>query len=171
MSPHWNFGDTLQNYIILPSLQINWNGEKQSHKQMGNSCFSVVLMAYCDATEYASLPDPLPSLNQITNVFVLFCWEKRAKIFHECSLLRSRLLSSNYILMILPSSGRCRNKIPRRPSSRSPWYSHTCKNPPLQWKPLAMGKESPLLLVPHHTEGVIKIKQWLHHPFWESLTV
>lgn len=75
-SPHWNFGDTLQNYIILPSLQRNWNEEKQSHKQMGNSRFSVVLMAYCDATEYASLPDPLPILSQITNVFVLFCWEK-----------------------------------------------------------------------------------------------
>lgn len=164
-SPHWNFWDTLQNYIILPSLQINWNGEKQSHKQMGNSRFSVVLMAYCDATEYASLPDPLPILSQVTNVFVLFFEKKRAEIFHECFFLRPRLLSTNYILMILPSSGRGRNKMPRCPSSRSPWFSHTCNNPPLQWKPLAMGKGSLLLLVSHYTEGVIKIKQWLHHPF------
>lgn len=174
-SPHWNFWDTLQNYnIILPSLQTNWNREKQSHKQMGNSHFSVVvLMAYCDATEYASLPDPLPILCQVTNVFVLFCWEKKKGLKFSMSALFSDpgLLSTNYILMILPSSGRGRNKMPRCPSSGSPWFSRTCNNPPLQWEPLAMGKGSLLLLVSHYTEGVIKIKQWWYHPFKESLTV
>lgn len=100
----------------------------------------------------------------------LFCLVEKggAEIFHECSFLRPRLLSTNYILMILPRSRRWRNKLPRCPLSGSPWFSHTCKNPPVRWKPPAVGKESSLLLVPHHTEGVTKIKQWLHHLFWES---
>lgn len=64
------FGNTALFFHLFKEIGT---GEKQSHKQMGNSCFSVVLMAYCDATEYASLPDPLPVLSQVTNVFVLFC--------------------------------------------------------------------------------------------------
>lgn len=40
---------------------------------MGNSRGFFFEMAYCNATEYSSFTDPLTTLSQGTNVFVLFC--------------------------------------------------------------------------------------------------